>query len=77
MGKSVILLILSAFSVVCNSFEELEHGGDAKARSYLSSLSLKQVNDRFTPNYSLDLFEVLQREEPAAVILIAQQQDKQ
>jgi hypothetical protein len=26
---------------------------------------LKQVNDRFTPNYSLDLFEVLQREEPA------------
>jgi hypothetical protein len=43
---------------------------------------LKQVNDRFTPNDSLNLnqsllFEVLQREETAAVILIAHQQGKQ
>jgi hypothetical protein len=43
---------------------------------------LKQVNDRFTPNdsFGLDqnlLFEVLQKQELPAVILIAQQQDKQ
>jgi hypothetical protein len=30
---------ISAFSVVCNSFEELEHGGDAKARSYLCPMT--------------------------------------
>ena len=34
-----LFTFLSAFSVVCSSFEELEHGCDAKARSKLCPIT--------------------------------------
>jgi predicted signal transduction protein with EAL and GGDEF domain len=34
-----LFTFLSAFSVVCSSFVELEHGGDAQARSYLCPIT--------------------------------------
>jgi hypothetical protein len=34
-----LFTFLSAFSVVCSSFVELEHGGDEQARSYVCPIT--------------------------------------